>query len=98
MSRRRYLVAYDISDSFRLRQVHHTVKGYGYALQYSVFICDMTDVEKIGLRSDLGDVIHFSIDRVAIVDLGEAASRGMDCFEFMGVSPRLPKVGGPTIV
>lgn len=98
MSRRRYLVAYDIADPIRLRRVHETVKGYGYSLQYSVFICDMNPSEKIGLRSALGEVLHFNQDRIAIVDLGDADVRGTDCFEFMGVIPVLPKPGGSTIV
>jgi CRISPR-associated protein Cas2 len=92
------LVERDISDPNRLRRVHEVVKGYGYSLQYSLFICDLSEVEKIGLRSDLGGVIRFTEDRVAIVDLGEAESRGMSCFEFMGVHPVLPRSGGPTIV
>ncbi len=98
MSRRRYLVAYDISDENRLRKVHGVVKGYGYSLQYSVFLCDLSEVEKLMLKSDLGNVIQHREDRVAIVDLGDAQSRGMACFEFMGVHPVLPTPGGPTIV
>ncbi len=98
MSRRRYLVGYDISDATRLRKVHEVVKGYGYSLQYSLFICDLSEMEKIGLRSDLGRVIRFTEDSIAIVDLGDASSRGMQCFEFMGLRPRFPRSGGPTIV
>ncbi|MBI2704377.1 MAG: CRISPR-associated endonuclease Cas2 [Actinobacteria bacterium] len=98
MSRRRYLVAYDISDPVRLRKVHDVVKGYGYSLQYSVFVCDLGEVEKLWLKGDLGKVMHFGEDRVAIVDLGDAERRGMDCFEFMGVTPQLPRPGGPHIV
>lgn len=98
MTRRRYLVAYDISDENRLRKVHDVVKGYGYALQYSVFLCDLSDIEKLHLKSDLGTVIHHGQDRVAFVDLGDAQTRGMACFEFMGVHPVLPKSRGPTIV
>ena len=98
MTRRRYLVAYDIADPTRLRRVHETVKGFGYALQYSVFLCDMNDMEKIGLRSALGGIVRHSEDRIAFVDLGEATTRGMTCFEFMGIQPLLPRSGGPTIV
>lgn len=97
MARQRYLVAYDIRDQLRLRQVHATMKGYGFALQYSVFICDLDFVEKIGLRMDLGGIIHSGLDSVAIVNLGAPARRGESCFEFMGVHPTLPATG-PTIV
>jgi CRISPR-associated protein Cas2 len=98
MTRRRYLVGYDIGDPVRLRQVHDVVKGFGYSLQYSLFICDLNSVEKLKLRAALGEVILFTVDRVAIVDLGDAETRGMECFEFIGVAPRLRGTGGPTIV
>ncbi len=98
MSRRRYLVSYDIADPVRLRKVHETVKGFGYPLQYSVFVCDMSDIEKLLLKEELREVIKQTQDRVAFIDLGEPDGRGVDCFEFMGVVPLLPSVKGPQIV
>ncbi len=98
MARRRYLVSYDIADPNRLRKVHESVKGFGYALQYSVFICDMSDVEKLWLKALLRDIIKFNLDRVAFIDLGDPEKRGVECFEFMGVTPNLPSSGGPQIV
>ncbi|MGI9016302.1 MAG: CRISPR-associated endonuclease Cas2 [Euzebya sp.] len=95
MSRRRYLLAYDISDDRRLRQVHRCAKTYGYALQYSVFICDLDAVELTNLRWDLGAIIAHNIDRVAIIDIG--ASNSETRFQFMGVAPALPR-SGPTII
>jgi CRISPR-associated protein Cas2 len=97
VARRRYLVAYDIADPIRLRRTHATVKGFGFALQYSVFVCDLDAMEKTQLRAELGEVIHHTQDRVAIIDLGDPAQRGVECFEFMGNHPVLPS-GGPTIV
>lgn len=98
MARTRYLLAYDISDDRRRGQVHKCVSGFGYPLQYSVFICDMSDIELIALRTELREVIHSTLDRVAFVRLGDPASRGRECFEFMGVHPRLPSSGGATVV
>lgn len=98
MSRRRYMVAYDIADACRLRKVHGVVKGYGYGLQYSLFLCDLSDMEKLMLKSALSSLIHHAEDRVAIIDLGEPEGRGMACFEFMGLYPDLPRSGGPVIV
>ena len=60
--RRRYLVCYDVRDDGRLRRVHSTVKGYGYPLQYSVFVCDLSDAEKVGLRWDVGEVMDFTAE------------------------------------
>lgn len=98
MARTRYLVAYDIRDERRLRQVHSTVSSFGYALQYSIFVCDLSDIELIDLRTELRAIINWHADRVAFVDLGPPAGRGRQCFEFLGVHPRLPSPGGPTIV
>ncbi|MFO0762685.1 MAG: CRISPR-associated endonuclease Cas2, partial [Byssovorax sp.] len=35
--RHTYVVAYDVCDPKRLRQVHKTMRGFGDALQLSVF-------------------------------------------------------------
>lgn len=90
MARNRYLVCYDISDEQRLRSVHAWVKGHGSALQYSVFVCDLSQVELIGLRVGLHERIHHRQDRVAIIDLGDPGRRGRWCFEFLGQHPDLP--------
>lgn len=95
MSRRRYLVAYDIRDPGRLRAVHRTARAYGRALQYSVFVCDLGQEDMIHLKWDLSDIINHLEDAVALVDLGDAADDSR--FEFLGVRPALPRQG-PTIV
>lgn len=90
MGRRRYLVAYDIREPKRLRRVHKAMKGFGYPLQYSVFICDLDGGEKIKMRLEVGSLINAGEDSVAIVDLGDARQRGMEGFEFMGRGAALP--------
>jgi CRISPR-associated protein Cas2 len=55
-ARRRWLVAYDIRDEVRLRQVYAIVRSHGDRLQYSVFLCDLTAVEKLNLKSALREV------------------------------------------
>lgn len=97
MSRRRYVVAYDIREPKRLRQVHAAMKGFGYPLQYSVFICDLDGIEKVSLRDVIGKLMHHREDSLAIIDLGDAATRGLECFEFIGVSSPLPPIG-PRII
>lgn len=82
--RSRYLVSYDVRDPRRLRRTYRTMRGYGDALQYSVFQCDLSDQEKVKMTADLLDVIHEDEDRVMIVDLGPAEGRGRECFQFLG--------------
>jgi len=98
MSRRRYLVAYDIREPVRLRKVHDVVAGHGYPMQYSVFVCDLNPSEKIGLKSALRDVMDQRVDSVAMIDLGTPGARGANCFEFMGTRQVLPPAGGAMIV
>jgi CRISPR-associated protein Cas2 len=95
--RRRYVVAYDIRDDARLRQVHGIVKSYGERLQYSMFLCDLTISEKIALKTELREVLDHRGDSVVLIDLGEATARGRSCVEFMGFSHPLP-TDGPTIL
>lgn len=97
MTRKRYLVAYDIRDDRRLRAVHKTMKGYGDPLQYSVFLCDLDPSERVQMKADLRMVMNDWIDSVAIVELGDPRGRGLECFEFLGPTMRLPRTG-PRVV
>jgi hypothetical protein len=54
-------------------------------------------MEKVSLREVIGKVMHQREDSLAIIDLGDAATRGLECFEFMGVSSPLPPIG-PRII
>jgi CRISPR-associated protein Cas2 len=86
---RRYLVAYDIADDRRLTSVRKVCQGYGFGLQYSVYLCDLTEVELYDLKADLLDIIVTKRDRIAIIDLGPADDRGSDCMQFLGIRPSL---------
>lgn len=97
MNRRRYLVAYDISDEKRWRAVYDAVRSHGDRLQYSVYLCDLTPIERIGLLTALRGAINHRVDRVAIVDLGEVNPGWGQMIEFMGSSLPLPEPG-PVIV
>jgi CRISPR-associated protein Cas2 len=94
MQRYRYLVAYDVSDPKRLAKTRNCLKGFGNAMQYSVFVCDLDRAEKASMEHALLRVIEPGIDRVAIVRLGLG---GDDVpFEFLGPPPALP-VDGPLV-
>ena len=95
--RTRYLVSYDISDAKRLRQVHKTIKDFGWPMQYSVFICDLDPVEMFMLKQAVVTIIHHREDSVAFVNLGPPSNRGRECFDFMGVRTS-PPASGPTVI
>lgn len=98
MMRRRYLVAYDIREDRRLRQVHRVCLEWGDPLQYSVFVCDLTRGEKARMVAGLIDAMKPSVDSVVFVDLGESKGRGREVFEFVGARPWDLPTGDATIV
>jgi len=85
--RNTYLIAYDVADAKRLRQVFNALKGAGTALQYSVFVCDLNPLERQELREQLWELVNFSEDRLLFADLGPASTRGSRCLEHWG-NPR----------
>jgi CRISPR-associated protein Cas2 len=88
MARRRYLVAYDIRDERRLRSVAVCMEGYGTRVQYSVFVCDLSDQERVLMRTDLEARMKLSVDSVMVVDLGQAGDSSR--FLFLGHHARIP--------
>lgn len=96
-TRRRYLVAYDIRDPKRLRRVHSAVRDHGERLQYSLYVCDLDAMEKIGLMAALNDEIKHTVDSVAFIDMGVATGVAHGPIEFMGTSLPLPD-DGPLII
>lgn len=88
--RNRFLVSYDVRDSKRLRRLFKALRGFGDPLQYSVFRCDLSPKEKILLIAAIKEIINHRDDRVMLVDLGPAASRGSECVVFLGESAPPP--------
>lgn len=76
MTRRTFIVTYDIRDDKRLRKTFRICKGYGEHLQYSVFECDLTDREKAEMESRLREVMNLKVDQTLFIDLGPSAFRG----------------------
>jgi CRISPR-associated protein Cas2 len=91
--RTRYLVMYDIRDQRRLRHVHAVVLDYGDFLQYSVYLCDLTRAELVGLRAALRREIHADLDTISIFDLGPPQGRTARAVEHLGRPPRMPEPG-----
>jgi CRISPR-associated protein Cas2 len=94
MARRRFLIAYDIRDPARLRQVCKTMEEYGERLQYSVFICDLSRSELVHARAHVERQMDLTSDSVVIVDLGDV---GDARFTFIGQRRPLP-TSGPRII
>jgi CRISPR-associated protein Cas2 len=82
--RRRYLVAYDISDDKRRGKVFDEMSGFGDWAQYSVFLCELTEQELVRLRVELRNAIHQEEDQVMILDLGRAHRPLENALEVVG--------------
>jgi CRISPR-associated protein Cas2 len=82
--RTRYIVSYDISDPRRLRRVHRAMRGFGDALQYSVFRCDLSASERVLMIEALVALINHREDQVMIIDIGPADGRANGCIETLG--------------
>ena len=96
--RRRYLFCYDIRDSRRLRQTHRIAREHGDALQYSVFICDLSAAERIQMMDAFRDVLDQTVDSIAVFDLGATQTdEKAQVVDRLGPQPPLPH-GGPTVV
>lgn len=96
--RHRYLVTYDVSDAKRLRRVFKKLMGFGEPLQYSVFQCDLSDVERLKLKEALSEMINHAEDRVLIIDLGPVDGRAALAFESLGVQREIRTERGPVVV
>lgn len=88
--RTRYLLAYDIRHPKRLRRVHKVAQDFGEPLQYSVFVCDLSRVELLDLKSALLEEVKTTEDSIGIFDLGPPTGRGVACVEFIGTRRPLP--------
>jgi CRISPR-associated protein Cas2 len=76
-----YLVAYDICDPKRLRKVAKTCEDFGFRRQYSVFICRLSAVDLVRLKSRLYDIIDLQEDQVLFIPL---CGRCADAIEALG--------------
>jgi CRISPR-associated protein Cas2 len=88
VTRRRFLVAYDIRDDRRLRSVASCMEGYGTRIQYSVFVCDLSDQEAVLMRGDIELRMKSSEDSVMVIDLGRVGNSSR--FLFLGHHEKLP--------
>lgn len=80
--RHHYLISYDISDDKRRSNVFEALRDNGDHVQYSVFICELNEVEVTRLASELTEYIHHDEDQVMILDLGTAdvsLETALDC-------------------
>lgn len=95
--RTRYIVAYDIADDRRWREIYRIMRGHGDRIQYSVFRCDLSPSEKAVLVQLLLPELDRDADQVLFIDIGPVDGRAATCIDAIG-KPYLPPRRGAIIV
>lgn len=80
-----YLVCYDISDQKRLARMHKKLLGFGDPLQYSVFICLLSRMEKLLMLEKLLEILEEEEDRLLVIYLGPENKNTLKNFELYGI-------------
>lgn len=87
--RTRYLLCYDVRDERRLRRVGKLAEEFGYRLQYSVFVCDLSAVERSSFERRLDDILNLRIDSAVLIDLGPATRASASRFCWLSLPPMI---------
>ena len=82
--RNRYIVAYDIREPKRLYRVAKKMIGFGDRIQYSVFMCDLSEKELVILETELTGIIKLSEDSILIINLGAPSGRTSSNVKVLG--------------
>lgn len=87
-----YLISYDISDDKRRNKVFERLMDIGDHLQYSLFVCELSQTEHIELKTQLSEIIHCEKDQVMLLRVGPRMDNFMHAVECIGqpYHPRCP--------
>lgn len=84
--RTRYVLAYDISDPSRWRRIYRIARDFGDPLQFSVFLCDLSDKDKAVLQQRVEEVVSRDDDQVVLIRLRPTEDI-WDLIDFIGRPP-----------
>lgn len=93
---RLFIVTYDIACPRRWRTVFKCMKGFGEWLQFSVFQCRLTAIDRAELVAELDGLINHAEDHVLLIDIC-AADKIEPKVTSLG-KPYLPPIREVTIV
>lgn len=67
-----FIVCYDITSDSRRNRVYRLLRGYGEHIQYSVFRCVLSDIQREQLAQELRGHIDNDGDQVLLMPIGPA--------------------------
>ena len=66
---RNIIITYDIVDDKRRTNLFKTLQGYGISVQFSVFECQISEVDLIQMKYSVESIINRNEDSVIYYDL-----------------------------
>lgn len=84
MARRTYICSYDVSNDKRRSRLFEVLKDHGEHVQFSLFICELSDKEYVRLVSLCRPFIHATEDQLLLLDLGSASPNWSERLEVLG--------------
>jgi CRISPR-associated protein Cas2 len=73
-SRRLYLCTYDVASDKegdkRRARLYELLRDHGEHVQYSVFLCELTEGERIWLIGAAREILHEKADQLLVMDIG----------------------------
>lgn len=89
-----FIVSYDVCDEKRLKKVFKLCKNFGRPIQYSVFICRLTEENLEIFKSRLLSIIKKDQDQILFIRLKETSDGKVakNAFSILGkqISPEVP--------
>ena len=81
-TRSTYLCTYDVADDKRRTRLFNLLKDHGEHVQYSVFLCDLTAMERAGLARRGQELLNQDKDQLLIIRVGPSGldwTTHLDC-------------------
>lgn len=72
------VISYDVSDDKRRTKIHKALKSFGQWVQYSVFECELEEVDYLRLRQRLEDLLEPQEDNIRYYFLCERCSHKVE--------------------
>ena len=83
-NRRLYLCTYDVSDDKRRTRLFELLKDHGDHVQFSVFLCELSDSEYARLVSLSREILNQAEDQLLLLNLGDAGLDFTNHFQCIG--------------
>lgn len=85
-NRRLYFCSYDVADDKRRNKLFELLKNHGEHVQFSVFLCELTNSEIAELVARSRRILHETQDQFLALDVGKPVANWQDRLHVVGKS------------